>query len=305
MTLATAPRKTPGPAGLYRAFVSGEVKGARDATRTIEHVITSRMVDRDGDVVEPRGGRFEAYRKNPIVLFGHDHRGFPIGRNVGLTVSDHEIVAVTKFAGAEQNNAEGETAYRLVRDGFMRAWSIGFRPITMSNDKTLPDQDGIWFKEWELMEYSLVAVPSNPEALTRIAKEYGAGAWRFFADSAPEVEMLDRLIGEAFDRVSARLGPQPAPSEGTPVPAGPLRVPGYRGDLGLIPLAAELNRVRGHLRCQAAGFFTFDAGARQAYERRLDHSITDILGTVARERADRRAFVAAVQHALDHQPTIF
>jgi HK97 family phage prohead protease len=152
---------------------SGKVLEAKDEDRSIVHVITRRVVDRDGDVIEPSGGRFENYRKNPIVLFGHRSWGLPIARNLELDVKDDEIVALTQFAGLEQASDEAERVYRLVRDGFLPATSIGFMPITWSEDKALPAQDGWWFKEWELFEYSVVSVPSNPEAIRRMIKAYG------------------------------------------------------------------------------------------------------------------------------------
>jgi HK97 family phage prohead protease len=164
-----------------------DILKADDSKRTIEHIITKRVVDRAGDVVEPRGGRFDAYKKNPVVLFGHDSWNFPVGRNLSLTPSDTEIAAVTQFAGLDQAHPEAETAYRLARDGFLKAWSIGFMPITWSEDKALPHQDGWWFKEWELYEYSLVPIPANPDAVTSFAKAYGLPI------GATERDLLDHI----------------------------------------------------------------------------------------------------------------
>ncbi len=171
---------------LWRAMPF-EIRQSNDETRTMIHVITSRSVDRYGDVVEPRGGRLENFKKNPVVLFGHRDWNFPIGRNRGLEVSDIEVVATTEFAGLEQSHADAETAYRLARDGFLKAWSIGFMPITWSEDEALPGQDGWWFKEWELMEYSLVPIPANPDAIMSLSKAFA------LPDGATETDLLDAL----------------------------------------------------------------------------------------------------------------
>jgi HK97 family phage prohead protease len=151
----------------------GKVLEAKDSERTIVHVITSRIVDRDGDVIEPMGGRLDNYRKNPVVLFGHEWYGLPVARNLELDVQKDQIIALTQFAGLNQASDEAEQIYRLVRDGFLPATSIGFLPITWSEDKALPSQDGWWFKEWELFEYSVVSIPANPDALMRMIKAYG------------------------------------------------------------------------------------------------------------------------------------
>ncbi len=182
------------------------VRATSDADRTIEHTITRRIVDRDGDVVEPRGGRLENFRKNPVVLFGHDSWAFPIGRNVELDVTDEEIRALTQFAGLDQAHPQAETAYRLMRDGFLKAASIGFMPITWSEDKALPAQDGWWFKEWELYEYSIVPIPANPDAVARMVKAYNLPA------GATERDLLDALktTRAPYWTLAATLGGSPA-----------------------------------------------------------------------------------------------
>ena len=81
-------------------------------------------------MIEPRGVRVDNFQKNPIVLFGHDSWAFPVGKNLALEVSDQAITALTQFAGDAQAHPQAETAYRLARDGFLKAWSIGFMPIT-------------------------------------------------------------------------------------------------------------------------------------------------------------------------------
>lgn len=166
-------RRQPKQGSAIHKYIVSEIRSVNDQARTIEHVITARVVDRDGDVIEPRGVRSENFMKNPVTLFGHDSWSFPIGRCLSLDVSSDKIIAVTQFAGLDQASPEAEQAYRLNRDGFLRAWSIGFMPITWSEDKALPGQDGWWFKESELYEYSNVCIPSNPEALSRFAKAYG------------------------------------------------------------------------------------------------------------------------------------
>jgi HK97 family phage major capsid protein/HK97 family phage prohead protease len=163
---------TRAPSTLLRKGGPTVVKEVSETDRTVLHVITSRIVDRDGDVIEPRGMRSGAFTTNPVVLFGHRSWGGPmdvIGRNLSLDPSDTEVVALTQFASPAANPM-ADHCWHLVKEGMLRAWSIGFLPITWSEEKILPGQTGWWFKEWELVEYSLVPIPSNPEALTRLMK---------------------------------------------------------------------------------------------------------------------------------------
>jgi phage head maturation protease len=60
--------------------------------------------------------------------------------------------------------------YRLARGGFLAATSVGFRPLKWeyTTDKERGADDwfpGIDFEEQELVEFSIVTVPANPEAL--------------------------------------------------------------------------------------------------------------------------------------------
>lgn len=183
-----------------KAYAAAILK-ADDAERTITHLITRRIVDRDGDVVEPRGGQFDNFRKNPVVLLGH-FSDLPIGRNLSLEPSDEDIVAVTQFAGLDQANAEAETVYRLYRDGFMRAWSIGFRGLVIGREPVLPGQKGVTFLEWELYEYSAVPIPSNADALSRMVKAYT------LPEGATEADLLDavRKDRRVFFDMGAALG---------------------------------------------------------------------------------------------------
>ena len=63
-----------------------------------------------------------------------------------------------------------DTVYRMAADGYLSATSVGFRPLEwdFSTDKDRGADDwmpGIDFHQQELVEFSLVTVPSNPEAL--------------------------------------------------------------------------------------------------------------------------------------------
>ncbi len=140
-------------------------KEFNDEERTIVHYITTKSVDRFMDIVYPEGMDDTDYRKNPIVLFAHDSRKLTIGKNIWLKRDSKGILAKTQFADTEL----GRELYRLNRDGYLNAWSIGF---------TIPEGgseiiDGInHIKKWILLEYSNVPIPANPECLNLILKEF-------------------------------------------------------------------------------------------------------------------------------------
>lgn len=158
----------------YRNVVEECEKSFNDEERSIVHVISVEVSDRYGDIVRSDGMDKSAYEKNPVVLYGHSHKGFPVGRSLwqkSTTLSNGRkgVIAKTQFADTE----EGQITYKLWRDGFLNAASIGFIPKTY--DAMI--EDGIFkgydIKNWELLEYSIVPVPANQEALRLALDELG------------------------------------------------------------------------------------------------------------------------------------
>ena len=69
---------------LRKTIAARAVKGARD--RTFTFTLSTRDVDRANDTIDQSGWRLDNYKRNPVVLFSHDHRGLPIGRTVAIGV---------------------------------------------------------------------------------------------------------------------------------------------------------------------------------------------------------------------------
>lgn len=141
-------------------------------------VITSLVADRDGDVVVPSGAITENFEKNPVVLLNHEHRGLPVGRANKLERRKKSIVAEWEFARADENPL-AEYTYKLWAGGFLNATSIGFLPLEIVTAEEAGGKiegvkfSGLAFPKWELLEFSIVTVPANQEALrTDAAKKY-------------------------------------------------------------------------------------------------------------------------------------
>ncbi|WP_162141005.1 HK97 family phage prohead protease [Fodinicurvata sediminis] len=71
---------------------------------------------------------------------------------------------MVEFAGAEVN-PRAEQALRLVRAGFLQAVSVGFLPLKSHQEEAPGGRSITVFDAVELLEVSLVPVPSNPQAL--------------------------------------------------------------------------------------------------------------------------------------------
>lgn len=147
---------------VMRRFCETEVKAVNKAEREVAHVITTTNPDRVGDVVEASGADLTNFMRHPVVVADHSYSiKDVIGRAKSLTVEDNRIFVRTKYL----DTPLAKDAFNLAAEG-LGAWSIGFRPISfkaMKDDKGL--LKGFHFTKWELLEYSQVAVPMNPDAV--------------------------------------------------------------------------------------------------------------------------------------------
>ena len=129
-------------------------------------LVTTADRDRDNDRLQPEGVDLAGFKKNPVLLWGHDYSQIPIGK------IEHIDVEPGRGIRARWRWLEGDDQASRVRNawrqGIISAASVGFRP-----KQTEPNEfGGRDYLAWELLEVSLVAVPANPFA-TRALKTLG------------------------------------------------------------------------------------------------------------------------------------
>ena len=138
-----------------------EIKRLDENARTIEHMITTDKRDLDGDILEVQGWKLERFKKNPVVLFGHDQSQPPIARALSVAVMEHGLQAVTQFP-PELVNPLADVVFALNKHGYMKTWSVGYLPKKFSPQE---DGKGLRIQEQELVEYSATPVPANDDAV--------------------------------------------------------------------------------------------------------------------------------------------
>lgn len=139
---------------------NSEIKGIDEREGTLTAYVSTKGRDRMDEVLEPDGADMRNFKANPVVLFGHRYDEPPIGKALWIKKDGDGIIAKVKFASTEF----AQEIFGLFKEGFMRAFSVGFIP------KEWEDGDGQkkarrTYKKWELLEFSAVPVPANPEAL--------------------------------------------------------------------------------------------------------------------------------------------
>ena len=148
----------------------------------ITFTISNGGVDRDNDTIAVSGWNLKNYKKNPVVMWGHDYSLPPIGRSKRLSVKGDDLVSVPEFVPKEVFPFAGMVK-ELIELDFIRATSVGFIGETLAwNEK----RGGFDFQKQELLEYSIVPIPSNPDAL---AEAKGAGV-----DLSPMVKWAEGIV---------------------------------------------------------------------------------------------------------------
>lgn len=157
-------------------------KGSEESSKVYRAIASTDDLDRDLEVLMPKGVMLDSFLKNPIMLNIHNYRDLAVGKVISINVEDSKITFDFEFAPTEQ----GKNLELLYSKGFMSAFSVGFYPKkyyyvsegTKSLEVELPDGNLETFdlssyketpryviSQWELLEISPVSVPANPEAL--------------------------------------------------------------------------------------------------------------------------------------------
>jgi phage head maturation protease len=157
-----------------RSYGTVRAEDADESTRRVTAIISTEEVARDGAVIHQDGWDFTHFDRNPVVLFSHDDGSPPIARVVEHRVEGAKLIAVSEFDG------EDEGALRLfskIKRGFINATSVRWNPLTWEFREAESDDDDdrgkrhdqkpqvLHFLTQELLEFSFVSIPADPNAL--------------------------------------------------------------------------------------------------------------------------------------------
>lgn len=174
---------------LYKVFTP-EVKKIDENSYRV--TITTGIQDRQGQVIKSDGAKVDNYMRNPVVLWAHQYTTLPVGKTTNIAPGQNAVDADFQFAPPGVN-AFADEVHRAWDAGLLNAVSVGIIPLEWEDAKTV--------KTWELLEFSIVPIPANQEALRRMMQA-----------SDPEVEEKEgrvlskknrALIGDAVAQMKA------------------------------------------------------------------------------------------------------
>jgi HK97 family phage prohead protease len=176
---------------LRKTFLT-EVKSGLPDSRSMKFIISTDSIDRDGDSVSAKGWDLSNYLKSPVVLWSHDYSTPPIAKATQVEQTANGLAATAEFP-QKGVYPLADTVYELLKGGFLSATSVGFRPLEV--EKATDREKGMNFSKQELLEFSIVPVPANPEALIQMSA------------SSPEFKASLKPVDDwCEDWLSKRLG---------------------------------------------------------------------------------------------------
>lgn len=157
-------QKDAAPQGAWRLPVEIKAPDATDAGRSLTFIISTASVDRMGDTIAVDGWKLDEFRKNPVVLWAHDAGSLPVAKASKVWIEDGRLMAQAEFTppGAARFN---DTVFEFLKAGYLNATSVGFQPLKYAFTDDPQRRFGIDFMEQVLLEFSIVPVPANPDAL--------------------------------------------------------------------------------------------------------------------------------------------
>ncbi len=280
----------------------GKVDSSEDiGPNRLRWVYSDETVDRSGDIVR-QNWELGNYKQNPVILWGHAFGADsiadePIGRTVELGVSKKQLVGTIEFAVAESERAA--RLYKLAAAGFIKAGSVGFRPLEVRFVEDQAEREKLGLGRWgavyernELLEFSLCAIPCNPNAVQNALKSRAietADAELLDAIKDPTERELEKYLRRrARSWVALGSSGSPVTDRGAPASRHEGRSSSTAGDdAGSAPFAivraddareftSSVSKLAESIAAQASAL---DAYARAA--RALTTSITDLSARLA------------------------
>lgn len=171
---------------------------------TVEFTASDETLDCYGEIIRASGWRFTQFQKNAPFVDSHDYSSITklLGQVIDFRVEGGALIETVRYS--REPGTLAEWAFKMVRDGFLRAVSVGFYPVRMVSkydrdtagfaaqvaelklDPQAATKLNAVYLEQEQIELSQCVIGANPNAL---ARAYKAGCL-----TEADIDQLSALI---------------------------------------------------------------------------------------------------------------
>lgn len=207
---------------IKKSVVGTQVRKMDDveSTRTITLVASDFSKDRHGTRLSPKGWQLDNFNANPIIAYMHNAYGDSlclapnpddiIGKGRAYVEGEELMIDIT-FEPADINPT-AEKVFRKMLFGSLNACSVGFVGHAghwgEGEEARGASNETYYFDEQELLEVSIVNIPSNPNALRRSLRESTSSAltyiYRALEGKFRYSELEEMTVRQVLDLVEGR-----------------------------------------------------------------------------------------------------
>jgi hypothetical protein len=190
-----------------------------EETRTVRFVISTDGKDRHRTVLNMKGWQLDNFNRNPIVGYQHnvygDNMCVPPNPDDVLgparawveKVGDREVLMGEVTFEKAEINPQAEKVFRKVLNGTLRATSVGF--LEVGKGRTVVDKDAsgkvtgetYHFEGQELLEFSIVNIPSNPEATRKVVINHARAGVTMLNRIGLPVSEIRKVVNSILDSI--------------------------------------------------------------------------------------------------------
>jgi len=189
-----------------RRELAVEAKVLNEADGTVEFVASDETLDCYNEIVRVNGWRFTHFAKNAPFVDSHDYSSITklLGQVMSWKLDGSQLVETVRYS--REPGTLADWAFKMVRDKFLKAVSVGFVPVRMASkwdatpadfitainemglDATTAAKLRVVYLEQEQIELSQCVIGANPNAL---AKAYKAGCL-----SEHDIDQISEMVAK-------------------------------------------------------------------------------------------------------------
>jgi len=189
-----------------------------EKTRTVRFTISTSAKDRHDSILNMKGWKLDNFNRNPIVGYQHnvygDNMCTPPNPDDVLGparawIEGDRLMGEVTFETADIN-PQAEKIFRKVLNGTLKATSVGFLEVGEGKwikEKNLEGKvvgETYHFEGQELLEFSIVNIPSNPEATRKVVMNHARAGVNMLNRIGLPVSEIRKLVNGILDSIESQ-----------------------------------------------------------------------------------------------------